>query len=233
MRLPLLVSVPHAGEEVPPEVEDICTLTKKEIREDGDGGAAAIYQGLEGHCREYVSTGIARAIVDLNRAPDDIGGDGVIKTHTCWNIPVYRSFPDNKLVRLLLGRHYFPYHERLSAAAGKGSVRLGIDCHTMAAKGPPVGPDPGQERPLVCLSNGDNTCPDDWIKSLAEILASLFREEVSINRPFRGGYITRHHAAEMPWLQIELSRTPSYSDAFKGECVLAGLQRFCHSGILD
>lgn len=233
MTLPLLVSVPHAGEAVPPEVADLCTLTGEEIREDGDSTAAEIYFGLEKHCREFVSTDVARAIVDLNRAPDDIGGDGVVKTHTCWNVPVYSSFPDDTLVRLLLDRYYFPYHERLSAAAGAGAVKLGIDCHTMAAEGPPVGPDPGQERPLVCLSNADGTCPDAWINGLAEIFTALFQGEVAINTPFRGGYITRFHGAEMPWLQLELSRTTALPAAFKRDCVLAGLQRFCHSGILD
>ena len=30
-----------------------------------------------------------------------------------------------------------------------------------------------------------------------------------------GGYITRTHAAEMPWIQIELSRSPFLSDGEK------------------
>lgn len=86
MKLPLLVSVPHAGLQVPPEVEDICILNDKDIVSDSDEGAAETYYGLAKYCHGFVASDIARALIDLNRAPDDIGGDGVIKSHTCWNV---------------------------------------------------------------------------------------------------------------------------------------------------
>ena len=227
MKLPLLVSVPHAGIRVPPEVADICLLSANDILADSDEGAGDIYHGLEKHCQEFITTEIARAVIDLNRAPDDIGGDGVIKSHTCWNVPVYKNFPDANLIRGLLDRYYFPYHEKLAAGPTHRGIRLGIDCHTMSAVGPPVSPDPGRERPLVCLSNADGTCPREWITALAKSLEEVFREKVAINIPFRGGYITRFHAAEMPWLQVEISRTGSYSNEYKRDCLLDGLQRFC------
>ena len=89
MKLPLLVSVPHAGIRVPEEAEPYCILTSEQIVEDGDVGAAEIYT-LEPEVEAYVTTQIARAIVDLNRAEDDRRADGVVKTHTCWNIQFYR-----------------------------------------------------------------------------------------------------------------------------------------------
>ena len=85
MSLPLLLSVPHAGVEVPAEAEAHCILTPAQIAADGDEGAAEIYalaDKVEGH----ITTHVARAIVDLNRAPDDFGPDGVVKTRTCWVI---------------------------------------------------------------------------------------------------------------------------------------------------
>ena len=229
MKLPLLISVPHAGNDIPPEVRDICLLTPEDIIADSDEGADAIYFTLKKHCAAFFSAAVGRAVVDLNRAPDDIGGDGVIKTHTCWNTPVYSKFPDSQLIQKLLARYYFPYHNALSETAHRKKIRLGIDCHTMSALGPPVGPDPGQQRPLVCISNADGTCPQEWMSSLAECLAQTFNTDVSINTPFRGGYITRQHASEMFWVQIEISRTDSCSNDFKRECVLEGLHRFCHT----
>ena len=106
---------------------------------------------------------------------------------------------------------------------------LGIDCHTMSVIGPPLAPDPGRKRPLVCISNGDGTCPEEWINVLARCFASVFKEKVAINKPFRGGYITRSHGIEMPWVQIEISQTRAYSNAFKRNCVLEVLRRFCHT----
>ena len=101
---------------------------------------------------------------------------------------------------------------------------LGVDCHTMAATGPPVGPDPGTGRPWVCLSNGDGTCPPEWIDSLQECFQRHLDGPVKVNDPFRGGYITRSHAAEMPWIQIELSRAPFLPDDGKRQVVLAALR---------
>jgi N-formylglutamate deformylase len=222
MRLPILLSLPHAGTQVPPEVKEICRLTPQQIYEDGDEGAAGIYALLEGQVEGFVTTDTARAIVDLNRAEDDFRKDGVIKTHTCWDVPVYTRPPQEKEIRDLLDRYYHPYHRRLSAAAG--SVRLGLDCHTMAAFGPPVGPDPGSERPPVCLSNADGTCPHVWLRRLAESLEQALGEEVSLNHPFKGGYIVRRHAQEMPWIQIEFSRADFLTPEAKSQALLTALR---------
>ena len=159
---------------------------------------------------------------DLNRATDDRRKDGVIKTHTCWDVPVYQHEPSAATVAALLDAYYRPYHERLAHLAGS-AVKLAIDCHTMAAVGPPVAPDPGVERPWVCLSNGDGTCPQTWIEGLQRCFEDAFGPHVTINHPFTGGYITRRHAAEMPWVQLELSRAPFATDREKRERVLAAL----------
>ncbi|UCF34343.1 MAG: N-formylglutamate amidohydrolase [Phycisphaerales bacterium] len=226
MKLPLLISVPHAGLSVPPEVRPYCALTQQEIIEDGDEGAAEIYAGLRDGVAAFVTTSVARAIVDMNRAEDDRRPDGVVKTHTCWNVPVYRAFPPTEVIDALLDRHYRPYHISLTESAGSG-VRLGVDCHTMAAKGPPIGPGPGIERPWICLCNGEGTCPQDWFGALAGCLARAFDHEVNINDPFKGGYIIRAHARELPWVQLELSRAPFMSNDEKRRRVWAALQDWC------
>lgn len=225
MKLPLLASVPHAGWRVPPEAEPYCILTPKEIEEDGDVGAREIY-AISDAVDAFQTTEIARAIVDLNRAADDRRRDGVVKTHTCWNVPVYREPLPEDVVSALLERYYHPYHERLRELARSG-VKLGVDCHTMAAEGPPVGPDPGARRPPVCLSNADGTCPQDWIEAFARCFRAGFGDGVTINDPFLGGYITRTHAAELPFFQIELSRAPFMTNAEKRAAVLAALEAGC------
>jgi formiminoglutamase len=227
VKLPLLGSVPHGGLQVPREAKPYCILTPKQIEEDGDVGAAEIY-ALESELEAFATTEIARAIVDLNRAVDDRRQDGVVKTHTCWNVPVYGEFPPEEIINKLLERYYHPYQERLTELA-KSGARLGLDLHTMAAAGPPVGPDPGIERPWVCLSNGDGTtCPQEWIGSLAKCFEDEFGPKVKINDPFKGGYITRTHAVELPWIQVELSRGPFMSNGDKRLAVLEALTRWCH-----
>lgn len=226
-KLPLLISVPHAGEKIPPEAEALCILTKNQIVADGDEGASEIYN-VSRDVENYVTTPVARAIVDLNRSPDDRSGDGVIKKHTCHMEPVYKEFPDEKTVRTLLARYYYPYHDNLTCLAHPGIV-LGIDCHTMCEKGPPVGPDPGTERPWVCLSNRDGTtCPQEWLELLGECFSKHFKGNVSLNHPFKGGYISKSHSAEIPWIQLEISRASFMTNKEKRNNMLASLTDWLH-----
>ena len=221
--LPLLISVPHAGLEIPAEVSEINLLHNHEIAHDGDEGAAEIYAPLKEIVTHFVTTDIARAFVDLNRAEDDIRKDGVVKTHTCWDVPIYnRALAENEIEQLL-ARYHRPYHEKLSEL-GQHNVVLGIDCHTMADYGPPVGPDPKQKRPLVCLGSIQHTtCSEEWTTALANCLRREFGDNVSINKPFAGGYITRHHGREIPWVQLELSRDPRLGNMEKGLKIISAI----------
>lgn len=226
MTLPLLVSIPHAGLTIPHEVRNLCILTPEHIRADSDEDADEIYN-LRQHVLEFLTTDIARAIVDLNRADDDRRPDGVVKTHTCWNQLVYRQPLSESLIRALLKNYYYPYHKQLSKISKQTQFQLALDCHTMAAIGPPVGPDPGQERPWVCLSHTEGTCPNVWLEIMADCFWKTFGYHVAINEPFRGGYIIRSHAEEMPWMQVELSRGDFLSNAEKHQRVLQAITRFC------
>lgn len=224
MTLPFLLSVPHAGLTVPGEIEDICILKQEDIIEDGDEGAAEIYLPLEKNVSALVTTDIARAFIDMNRGENDKRKDGIIKTHTCWDVPIYSEPPSEDRLLSLIKKYYRPYHSRLSNLAV--DVKLGVDCHTMAEVGPPVGPDSGNKRPHICISNAETTCPQEWMETLAECLELSFSTKVSINNPFKGGYIIRFHSQELPWVQIELSRSDFLSSDEKKERLLDALLRW-------
>lgn len=224
--LPFLVSVPHGGLWVPTEVRKHCRLTTEELTADGDVHAAEIYWPLLGQTRSFVATHVARAIVDLNRAADDRRKDGVVKTHTCWNEVVYEPGPSEETLTALVERYWKPYHDALETSFAPG-VLLGIDCHTMAAEGPPVGPDPGATRPLVCLGNAHGaSCSQQWLEGLATALECTFGEAPALNEPFAGGYITRSQGQSRPWIQIEMSRTDRMSAGEKRARLVAALQMF-------
>jgi formiminoglutamase len=132
----------------------------------------------------------------------------------------------DELVAALLAHYYYPYHEKLRELALGGDVRVGIDCHTMAAVGPPVAPDPGQRRPVACVSDGEGTCDRGWTEELATQLAESLGGEVRINDPFKGGLITQSHAAEMPWLQLEVSRGDFAAVGEKAAAIRTALGRW-------
>jgi formiminoglutamase len=222
MTLPLLISVPHGGTVVPLEAAPFCVLSHEQLVRDGDEGAAEIYWPLEHDTEAFVAADVARAIVDVNRAIDDRRRDGVVKSATIHEEEIYRPFPPESVIETMLTRYYHPYHERLSALA-TSEVALGVDCHTMAAVGPPIGPWPGRERPWVCVSNANQSCPDAWVAHLARCIERVFATPVSVNEPFRGGFIIRSHATEIPWVQLELSRARWLSVEEKRRRTLAAL----------
>jgi len=229
---PILVSVPHGGWKVAEEIADVWALSPRDALHDGDPFTARIYDFADRVAAQLVME-YYRAVVDLNRRPDDIAPenpDGVVKSHTCYNVEVYRPgcLPDEELKATLLERYYHPYHERLAAALETAGVRMAVDCHSMAAVSPPIEADAGTPRPLICLGNlGDArgevgepfnrvTCPPEMVRYMADELERVFEHEdvdveapavASANVPFSGGYITQKHGGgTVPLVQIEMSR---------------------------
>ena len=228
MKLPLIISVPHAGLTVPQEARDYCALAPEQILADSDEGAAEIYD-LKSEVTVHITTNVARAIVDMNRAEDDRGRDGIVKTHTCYNARVYREPVPEDVIEILLERYYRPYHQRLLESAV--DAKFGVDCHTMAAVGPPCSKDLDCERPNICLSNAHGTCPQDWFEKLVHCFKESFESEISVNHPFKGGYIIRSHSFELPWVQVEFSRAPFLQITEKRERVLQALAIFCRMAL--
>lgn len=227
--LPFLISIPHGGEEFPACVRDRVALTREDTLEDGDAFTRRIYD-LADSVHTVIKTDIARAIVDLNRAVTDMPPthpDGVLKTITCYEKPVYHEgrFPNPGLVDQLIREHYRPYHAKIRAAVKRDDVVLGLDCHSMAAQAPPIEAAPGRPRPLICLANAhDQSCPMQY----AELLAACFREifalqpdQVTINEPFSGGFITRTYGMNpVPWIQIEINRSLYLQPPWYDPCTL-------------
>jgi N-formylglutamate deformylase len=230
-RLPILVSVPHGGVEIPREARQHCVLGLKDVLADGDTWSRQLYDFAD-EVVEYQAATVARAIVDLNRAPDDLAPanpDGALKSRTLDGAPVWRGggapFPD--VARRLLALYHGPYHRELEVRAARPRLRLAVDCHTMLLEAPPGGPGGGKPRPLICLSNrggpggediGEGTsAPPEVLRALGAAFEEAFsdlwdptggRPFVTLNDPFRGGYITRHHGlgTQLPWIQVELNR---------------------------
>ncbi|MDD1718707.1 MAG: N-formylglutamate amidohydrolase [Methanoregulaceae archaeon] len=225
-RYPFLISVPHGGTSVPPELCDRIALSGSEVSFYSDPATRVMYE-FRDSVSAYLDTPVTRMAVDLNRNPLDLPPrkpDGVVKSRTAFGTPVYLegSFPEMPLVHHMLMTHFFPYHEALDRLLDNGDVSLALDCHSMLPVGPPDQKDAGARRPLVCLgNNGDRagksrrgglaTCPSEWICGLAGAFRTEFpgRGEVAINVPYSGGFIVNAHYWHrgIPWIQVEMNRS--------------------------
>jgi formiminoglutamase len=145
-QIPVLISIPHGGTDIPPELINCVCIPAKDIFDDSDPFTREIYD-LEPWVLEAIDTDIARAFVDLNRAVDDLppkNPDGIIKSMTCYKKPIYikGKEPDESLRQTLIQRYYLPYHKKIQEITNQNKeLKLALDCHSMAAEPPPIAPD--------------------------------------------------------------------------------------------
>ena len=215
-RLPILLSIPHGGTQKPPELEGRLCISNKDLFDDSDPFVIEIYD-LDKKVQRVISTNIARAFVDLNRSPQDLpptNPDGLIKSSTCYQKPIYHQGqePGDSLRELLINLYYFPYHRRIQQSFNEFDLQLCLDCHSMASVAPDISPDGNnKKRPMFCLSNQDGkTSSNEMIEQLAKSIQhsfSLEKDDVQLNKPFKGGYITKTYGNKpIPWIQVEMNR---------------------------
>jgi len=225
-RYPFLISVPHGGTEVPEIVRPLFQIDDDELCYYCDPQSRRLF-GFEERVAAYIDTPLSRMVVDLNRPPLPLpprNPDGIIKVRTIDGREVYRPgmLPDINLIHHLLKTHYFPYHQKIDELIDQQPVRIAFDCHTMLPFGSASQKDAGKSRPFICLgNNGDRrgrarkgsitTCSEEWIAALASVFNEehSFRNKVTINNPFSGGFISNAHFWHkgIPWIQIEINRS--------------------------
>jgi len=225
MKYPFLISIPHGGVRIPPEVAERFALPEPDLLWYCDPATRHLF-AFGQSATAMIDTEISRMVVDLNRPPLPLppkDPDGIIKTRTIDGRQVYRPgcLPDLTLIHWLMMKWYFPYHQRIDEIIDRGDIHLAFDCHSMLPYGSTEQNDAGKQRPLICLGNyGDEngqakpgsltTCPPEWILGLAETFREEFSgaEDVAVNVPFSGGFISNAHywRKGVPWIQIEINR---------------------------
>jgi N-formylglutamate amidohydrolase len=210
-----LISLPHAGLEVPPEVVELHALTPDDVTAESDEGAAEIFEPLRERVAGFVAARVARAFVDVDRAEDDHRSDGAIKTRTRQGAPVYRTPPDRRLIARLLSTHHRPYHEQLRQLADE--VVIGLDCHTTrTTRGAPVR-----------VGTAGFTCDPHLSALLVACLEHAFDVEVALDRPSTGGgHIVRSAPGGISWVKLLVSVEPWIAPGDKARNVAWALNLF-------
>lgn len=214
-RLPFVVSVPHGGTEIPEEFSPLVKASPEDRKEDVDHLTREIFGVPDERVLHRLEFPVARTFVDLNRPPDTFGDehpDGVVKQKTHLGRTVFSQFPELEAIEGVLRRWYDPYHSRLAEVTRDPRTRLTLDCHSMAPFSLPVSPDaPGERRPAICLGHkAGASAPLEMVEALKSIMSRRYEvplEEIVIDKPFNGGYITRTYGSiSTPVIQIEFSR---------------------------
>lgn len=218
--LPLLVSMPHSGTYVPPEIAARLTEVARTVP-DTDWHIPRLYDFLAQMDVSVLEATHSRYVIDLNRAPDNRAlYAGASNTELCplqtFDLQeIYREGqrPDEAEVEARREAYWLPYHDRLAetlaAIKAKHGLALLWDAHSIRSRVPRFFEG---RLPDLNLGTGDGAAAD---AGLLDILAAVARDAEAhlgfthaVNGRFKGGYITRHHgdpANGVHAVQLELS----------------------------
>lgn len=226
---PLFVSIPHAGELVPPEAEWLKNVPESILMCDVDRFVDRLYAPVIEKLKIPAIIGhIHRYVVDLSRLPSDIDKRTVVsagepsstlpgglhwyettKEYILLASPITKESHNH-----LVGAYYYPFHQ-LIANEFLDFERLcytdiyHIDLHSMPSRGEKIHRDAGSIRPDIVVSDfHGKSC---WLNFRDIVIEAYGLQGFTIqyNWPYIGGGITQkyglpeigHHT-----VQVELNR---------------------------
>ena len=225
-RLPLVLSIPHAGTEFP---DDIRAELKPELLppDDTDWWVPQLYDFAAEVGIPVLQANYSRWVVDLNRNPDSspLYHDGRVLTGLCTTTtflgePIYadeRAEVAPAEVARRKALYFEPYHQALQQLLDDTRAQFGQallwDCHSIRRHVPAIH---AGAFPDLILGSADETSAAPAL--IQEALRQLGSGGYSLthNTPFKGGYITRHFGqpeARLHALQLEMSKDVYLDDA--------------------
>jgi N-formylglutamate deformylase len=199
---PLLVSFPHAGTLIPPELERRMTPAALQ-RADVDWHLPQLYGFARGMGASLLAARHARHVIDLNRPPEDEslypGQDvtGLIPMDTFRKEPLYRpgQEPDAAEVHDRVARYWQPYHDALRAELDRlralhGQVVL-WEAHSICSVLPRFF---AGRLPDLNLGTAEGRACASAVQAAVEAQMGAQTEFTHVsNGRFKGGHITRHY----------------------------------------
>jgi N-formylglutamate deformylase len=196
---PLLVSIPHLGTEIPPEIREQMTDVACEVA-DTDFHLDRLYAFAVKSGASILHARYSRYVIDLNRPP---GGEslypgqtttGLCPTETFRGQPLYRdgAGPDSQEVSRRLDTFWKPYHRQLQQELDRLKSAFGTvllwEGHSIASMLPRL-----FEGKLPDLNLGTNTGRSCDASILDAAVGTLQDQPFTwvANGRFKGGYITR------------------------------------------
>lgn len=220
---PLLVSFPHSGSHIPPELEARLTPAALQ-RADVDWHLPLLYDFLHAMGASTLVAHHARHVVDLNRPPEDEslypGQDvtGLLPTDTFRKEALYRpgQQPDAAETAARRDIYWRPYHDALRGELERLRAQHGVallwDAHSIASVMPRFFD--GKLPDLNLGTNEGRACGGKVQAAVeAQMAAQTAFTHVS-NARFKGGHITRFYGRPeqgIHALQLEMCQS-TYMD---------------------
>ena len=213
---PLLISVPHDGVHVPPEMRARMTPAGAALP-DTDWHVAELYSFARELGASMLIANYSRYVVDLNRpASDEALYEGQVATGLCplQTFDGADIYTDGGVtsdeIAARVGTYWQPYHDRLQQTLDALRERHGHallwDAHSIASVVPRLFD--GELPALNLGTHGGRSCGPEIADRVAAVAAASGYSHV-VNGRFQGGYITRHYGAPAQGvhaMQLELAQ---------------------------
>ncbi len=222
---PLIVSMPHVGTYIAPELAARMTDIALTLP-DTDWHLERLYDFLGELDASVLVATHSRYVIDLNRPPDDTqlypGQDttGLVPTDTFARDPIYRGreAADEREVADRIERYWRPYHERLQHELARLRAAHGYallwDAHSIASEVPRFF---AGRLPHLNLGTADGAACAFELEHAVAGAAQRWREHsMVLNGRFKGGYITRAYgkpASRVHAIQLELAQRTYMDEA--------------------
>jgi N-formylglutamate deformylase len=199
---PLIVSIPHAGTDIPPEIE-IELVSPWLARKDADWWVDRLYDFAPDFGATVIRTAISRSVIDVNRDPSGRSlYPGQATTELCPSTtfdgePLYRkgSHPPDTTQIVARRLHYFdPYHAAIAdeiARLRETHERVVLfEAHSIYSHVPRLFD--GELPNFNIGTNSGASCAAELAKTV-ETVCNASRFSWVTNGRFKGGYTTRHY----------------------------------------
>ncbi len=231
---PVVLASPHSGAVYPADFVAFSPLDPLDLRRSEDSFVDELYLGTQALGVPLLRARFPRAFVDANREPFELdqemfedalppyanvnssrvaAGLGTIARVVANGKEIYgRKLLFEEALRRI-DACYRPYHAALRGLIDRTRDRFGhcivLDCHSMPSVGAPMDPDAGRGRADFILGDGFGTTCQEAIAATVERALQAHGYRVTRNKPFAGGYTTRHYGRPdegVHVLQIEINR---------------------------
>lgn len=215
--VPILVSFPHNGTTIPPDVAATMTPEGLESR-DTDWFLDRLYDFPELADSSQIVAGYSRYVIDLNRPSDNRSlypgqtSTGLIPLTRFDGSRIYIEEPDSAEQSSRVTRIWQPYHDRIESELRRlvqeHGVAVLVEAHSIESKLPRL-----FEGTLPDFNIGTNegrSCDDSLSYAVMNVLHNQSQYSHVLDGRFVGGYITRHYgrpAGNVHAIQFELSQS--------------------------
>jgi len=201
-KVPLLVSMPHVGTDIPDEVAAKLAPCAQ-VRSDTDWHLTDLYAFAEDLGASMLAARWSRYVIDLNRPPEDtnlypgLDTTGLCPVDTFGRERLYKpgKVPSEAEVQYRLETYWRPYHNQLRAELDRllalhGRVLL-WDAHSIASEVPRFFD--GKLPDLNFGTAEGKSCDPGLQETVVNVARAQDQFTFAVNGRFKGGYITRRY----------------------------------------